>query len=721
MRTLHPHGFLYSKQSGFALLPVVIMIVVIAAVSLLMSYESSMNVNETATLSESKQAMLVAEAGMAHAKWQLAENTNCSEYTNIQATSLGIHTYTAHVSPNSGSPVTVTATGVSDKGISRTLTDTQTKIYQTPFTKEYKLDATGKDTFIEGESGHTDHNKGNDKFLKTNSESNKEYRVLLQFDVSDLPISAKVISATLELYLDSSQGSSDQVLIHRITDEWLEDEVTWIEKRSGFFQNWSQQGGDYASHLSGSFTADAKGWKSAEITKLVQGWVGAPTENHGMILLSTPSSGNKEKKFISSDNNQTALHPKLTITYACECGVYCEPPTDPLGSIAHWKLDDESGSTALDSVSGHDGTLMDKASWGTGKLGGAINLNGDGAYIQVPHDDALSLTDAMTFSAWINVTSFSPFYQTILAKDAGGASSNYWFGIYQRDLSFGFWSGHWFEEVYTTGLDLQMDTWYHVAASFDNATDEVTLYLDGIQVQSGKLTANPTEVKADITIGLSPEGEFWHGLIDDIRINDLVLEEKEIMNMVTEVQTESGGSEESKLLPPEGSCAGTFRDEFNLESSYSGSDGTLTWTTDWLEINERDGPDSGDERIINSSSGFHLRIRDNDSGGEGVQREADLSANTSATLTFEYLRDSFDSNSDYVTIGVSNNGGITWDQLDSIGGAGTDSSFVLKSYDISKYITQNTRIRFLTSPYLGGGDEFHIDNVQIEISGCATK
>ena len=161
------------KQSGIALLPVAIIITVIAAVSLLLSYESSMNVNETAAQNESKQADLVAEAGMAHAKWQLQQNTNCTGYTNVSSTNFGSHSYTANINPTNGSPITVSANGVSSSGITRTLVDAHMKMYQTPLTKEYILDATGKDTFIEGESGHTDHNKGSDNHIIIKSETNK--------------------------------------------------------------------------------------------------------------------------------------------------------------------------------------------------------------------------------------------------------------------------------------------------------------------------------------------------------------------------------------------------------------------------------------------------------------------------------------------------------------------------------------------------------------------
>jgi hypothetical protein len=159
---------------------------------------------------------------------------------------------------------------------------------------------------------------------------------------------------------------------------------------------------------------------------------------------------------------------------------------------------------------------------------------------------------------------------------------------------------------------------------------------------------------------------------------------------------------------------GTFRDEFNTVGGYAGDDGTLTWASDWLEVGESDGASSGDEQVL---SGNVARVRDNDGGGEGIQREADLAGYTSATLTFIYYRGNLDDANDYVTIEVSDNGGSTWVELGSIEGPGSDPDTDPQSasYDISAYRAPNTRIRFRTSPTMGPNDGVYLDNVQIQV------
>ena len=45
--------------------------------------------------------------------------------------------------------------------------------------------------------------------------------------------------------------------------------------------------------------------------------------------------------------------------------------------VAHWKFDDDSGTTAIDSSgNGNDGTFMGDPQWASGKLGGALDFDG---------------------------------------------------------------------------------------------------------------------------------------------------------------------------------------------------------------------------------------------------------------------------------------------------------------------------------------------------------
>ena len=155
----------------------------------------------------------------------------------------------------------------------------------------------------------------------------------------------------------------------------------------------------------------------------------------------------------------------------------------------------------------------------------------------------------------------------------------------------------------------------------------------------------------------------------------------------------------------------TFRDEFNAEV-WTGSDGTGSWATNWLEIGETDGANTGDLEVTADGGNNRLQIKDNDGGAVGAQREVDLTGFTSATLTFDRRRQGLDSG-EYVKVWVSANGGTSWTELDSFDGSGTDASYISESYDISAYMASNTRIRFLGNSTLGDSDIVYFNDVQI--------
>jgi hypothetical protein len=145
---------------------------------------------------------------------------------------------------------------------------------------------------------------------------------------------------------------------------------------------------------------------------------------------------------------------------------------------------------------------------------------------------------------------------------------------------------------------------------------------------------------------------------------------------------------------------------------------TVAWATNWLEVNEADGVNAGDLRVVADLGDNSLRVKDNGTGsGEGVQRELNLSAYSSATLSFEYRRVGLTAADRYVAVQVSNNGGSSWTELDRFAGATggvTDANYNSVSYDISTYMAPNTRIRFMSAPNLGNDEIVYFDNVQVQ-------
>ena len=204
--------------------------------------------------------------------------------------------------------------------------------------------------------------------------------------------------------------------------------------------------------------------------------------------------------------------------------------------IAHWKMDEGAGTTAVDSAGGHDGTLVNDPSWVFfGKIGGALDFDGSNDVVIAPHDPALSLTQALTFTAWVYSTDLN-MYDLVIGKGNNSSTYAYFFGTSGDEIVFGF-DDTAFHSFETPNLNLATDTWHHIAATFSGPDDSVRLYHNGVEVHSDSTTFDPPVNTHDLWIGSSENGADWNGMLDDVRIYDRALNASEI----SEIAGNNGG------------------------------------------------------------------------------------------------------------------------------------------------------------------------------------
>jgi hypothetical protein len=146
----------------------------------------------------------------------------------------------------------------------------------------------------------------------------------------------------------------------------------------------------------------------------------------------------------------------------------------------------------------------------------------------------------------------------------------------------------------------------------------------------------------------------------------------------------------------------TFQDTFGTVS-YSNNDGTQNWSSDWVESNDDNSPSSGYIRITGNEVRFQYLWAEN------IERSADLSAYTAATLTFDWRTSSLEPGETLI-IEVSADG-VSYTTLDTFDG-NQSGSF---SQDISAYLSATTTIRFQKGGgnWSGNNDRAFIDNVLI--------
>jgi hypothetical protein len=200
-----------------------------------------------------------------------------------------------------------------------------------------------------------------------------------------------------------------------------------------------------------------------------------------------------------------------------------------LGLVAHWKLDDGSGSTASDAGgNGYHGTLVNMADsqWVTGHVSGALRFDGINDYVTA--GSAMPYSNIITVAAWVKPAS--------LAVDRQIVSEGYNGVITQWELKTSSAGGrvsfrHWAPgEVGVQSVhSLTVGVWTHVAGTYDGTTWRIYWngVLDNQNVNSGIIETNRRVMIGAVDIN-GTAGQFWHGEIDDVRVYDRVLTTDEL-------------------------------------------------------------------------------------------------------------------------------------------------------------------------------------------------
>jgi hypothetical protein len=148
-------------------------------------------------------------------------------------------------------------------------------------------------------SANVNDNFGTASELTLKTTSGDLFRDVFYFDLSSIPAGETVTAATLQFYI--TDGSSATVNVHRITDSWAENTVTW-----------SNTAADLDATSSGSFSSPASAaFSTASITALVQAWRLGTTNNGVMLIASTL---NDDIKVASREWGTSSQRPRLTVT-----------------------------------------------------------------------------------------------------------------------------------------------------------------------------------------------------------------------------------------------------------------------------------------------------------------------------------------------------------------------------------------------------------------------
>jgi hypothetical protein len=142
---------------------------------------------------------------------------------------------------------------------------------------------------------------------------------LLRFDLSDIPATALVVSARVEVWVSSRTNEGDlPVTVHQVSRRWDEAGATWLMAGDETWQTAGCSGANDRSSALGTTTLIRDGWWFAwDITQMAKEWIRYPSSNAGLLLVGTGQTGQAQVEYsiTSSDSTVVDKHPRLTIAY----------------------------------------------------------------------------------------------------------------------------------------------------------------------------------------------------------------------------------------------------------------------------------------------------------------------------------------------------------------------------------------------------------------------
>jgi hypothetical protein len=205
------------------------------------------------------------------------------------------------------------------------------------------------------------------------------------------------------------------------------------------------------------------------------------------------------------------------------------------GLLAYYRAD----GTANDQLGNYNGTLVNGATYGVGKIGQGFSFDGVNDTVNLGNVLNNDGTQAMSWSMWVNFAS-SPSFDALIAKYNAGTgyyitmtnTNRVQFGIGQTLTSNAI-------RVFSSNV-LSINTWYHVVATYDGSklANGIKIYINN---SNTTLTTNydtftGSSINSQIVqfgrAGLG--GTHFNGIMDEIAIYNKELTPSEITQLYNE-------------------------------------------------------------------------------------------------------------------------------------------------------------------------------------------
>jgi fibronectin type 3 domain-containing protein len=202
-------------------------------------------------------------------------------------------------------------------------------------------------------------------------------------------------------------------------------------------------------------------------------------------------------------------------------------PPPGTGLVLAYSFNAGSGTTVIDASSNGNNGTINGATWSTqGRYGGALSFNGTSNMVVIPNSASLNLSAGMTLQAWIMPTAVQSGWRTVMQREVDAYFLN---ASNDNGPLIPSGGGHIGDQVqWVSGSTASpVNAWTHLAMTYDGA--QMRLYVNGV-LAAGQTATGPIQTNSNaLRIGGNvPYGEFFQGLIDEVRVYNRALSQAEI-------------------------------------------------------------------------------------------------------------------------------------------------------------------------------------------------
>lgn len=204
-----------------------------------------------------------------------------------------------------------------------------------------------------------------------------------------------------------------------------------------------------------------------------------------------------------------------------------------LAPEAYWKLDETSGTTAIDATGhGHTGAhaggpVINQTGAGWPPAGKSYSFNGTSGYVTVPDADTLEGGTAMAVTAWVKVNAFTQDWQPIVTKGDNSWRLHRYGGT--NLISFGTNHPGYYDLEST--ISINDGKWHHITGVFTGT--QKLLYIDGrLDRQADVSGAIPSNAQP-VMIGSNSDNpaRLWNGSLDEVAFWRSALSDEQVRNL----------------------------------------------------------------------------------------------------------------------------------------------------------------------------------------------